>query len=155
MAIGRKSVTALVVLLAVPLSVPALAYTVGLFKIDGRPVPASPSDYARADLEAAWLRCGDRSPLTVVPLNPWGYTAKLFWGTTGFEGSGQLAAWQVVRYYNYDHLPRGMSWWHLSGAALTIWVTRHWSGEQIAATLVRDNLCAVTPNNSLERTREE
>jgi hypothetical protein len=154
MVVGRKTVVALLGLLAVPLSVPAIAYRVDLFRIYGMPVPAVPADYAPVDLSAAWQRCGDRAPLTVVPLNPWGYTAKLLWGSPGFEGTGQLAAWQVVRNYNYKHLPPGMSGWHLSGAALTIWVTRHWSGEQIAATLVRDNLCAVTPNKSLERTRE-
>jgi hypothetical protein len=154
MTVGRKSAVALLVLLAVSLSLPAIAYGVGLWNIDGRPVPENPSEYAPADLDAAWQRCGDRAPVSVVPLNPWGYTAKFFSGAARLEGSGQLAAWQIVRAHNHKHLPPGMRWWHLSGAALTIWVTRHWSGEQIAATLVRDNLCAVTPNKSLERTRE-
>jgi hypothetical protein len=81
--------------------------------------------------------------------------SKLFWGETRFAGAGQLAAWQIARAHNSDHPVGGMGWWHLSGAALTIWVTRHWSGEQIGATLVRDRLCAVMPNTSLERTRED
>jgi hypothetical protein len=153
MTVGRNTIVSLLVLLAVPLSVPVIAYRVGLFNIAGRPVPADPAEYAPTDLDAAWQLCGDRAPLTVVPLNPWGYTAELLWGTPGFEEAGQLAAWQVVHDYNNKHLSRRMIWWHLSGAALTIWVTRHWSGEQIAATLVRDNLCAVTPNKSLELTR--
>jgi hypothetical protein len=139
---------------ALALSIPAIAYGVGLMKIEGRPVPADPTKYAPAELVAAWQRCRDRLPVSVVPLNPWGYTAKIFWGSPYFEQSGHLSAWHIVRAYNHKHLPGGMKWWHLSGASLTIWVTQNWSGDQIAATLVRDGLCAGTPNTSLERTRE-
>lgn len=43
-----------------------------------------------------------------------------------------LAAWQVASAHLLIHRrSTGMSWWHLSGAALTIWVTRNWSTEQI------------------------
>jgi hypothetical protein len=154
MSAGRKALIALLVVLAVPLSVPAIAYGVGLIKIEGRPVPANPTDYAPAELAAAWQRCRDQLPVSVVPLNPWGYTAMMFRGESRFVGNGQVAAWQIVRAHNSRHLPGGTGWWHLSGAALTIWVTRHWTGEQIAATLARDDLCVKTPNKSLERTRE-
>ena len=154
MSAGRKALVTLFVVSAVTLSVPAIAYGVGLMKIEGRPVPADPKKYAAGELAAAWQRCRDRPPVSVVPLNPWGYTAKFLWGSPYFEGSGQLSAWHIVRNYNSKHLPKGMKWWHLSGASLTIWVTQNWSGEQIAATLIRDGLCTETPNTSFERTRE-
>ena len=34
---------------------------------------------------------------------------------------------------------KGMSWWHLSGAALAIWLSRNWTDEEIlsAAALSR------------------
>jgi hypothetical protein len=154
MAAGRKALITLVTMVAVVLSIPAIAYAIGLSKIDGRPLPADPASYNAGELADAWKRCRDRPPVSVVPLNPWGYTAKVLWGDTGFDGQGQLAAWLIVRAYNHEHLPGGMTWWHLSGASLTIWVTRHWSGDQIAATLVRDGHCVETPNTSLERTRD-
>ena len=43
MALGRKALIALLVIAAVPLSVPAIAYGVGLLKVQGRPVPANPA----------------------------------------------------------------------------------------------------------------
>jgi hypothetical protein len=154
MSAGRKALVALAVVAAVALSIPAIAYGAGLMKIEGRPVPADPTKYAASELAAAWQRCRDQLPVSVVPLNPWGYTAKFLWGSPHFEGSGQLSAWHIVRIYNSKHLPEGMKWWHLSGASLTIWVTQNWSGDQIAATLIRDGLCGETPNTSFERTRE-
>lgn len=155
MAAEHKALTALLVVSGVALSIPAIAYGVGLLKIEGRPVPADPGRYAPAELSAAWQRCHDRMPVAVVPLNPWGLTVGVLWGDGQFHGAGQYAAMQVARAHNYQHVRGGMGWWHLSGAALTIWVTRNWTGEQIAATLVRDGLCAATPDTSLKQTHEE
>jgi hypothetical protein len=45
-----------------------------------------------------------------------------------------LLAWVIARNYNGSHLKnRRMIFWHLSGAALTIWVSRNWTAEQIVA----------------------
>jgi hypothetical protein len=56
-------------------------------------------------------------------------------------GRGADAAWLVARNFNASHLARqGSAWWHLSGAALTIWLTRHWTPDQVlqaTATLAR------------------
>jgi hypothetical protein len=53
------------------------------------------------------------------------------------------AAWIVARSYNYSHLQHNQAlWWHLSGAALTIWITRNWTSDQIlsrAAELVKQH----------------
>ena len=144
MSAGRKTLAALLVLSGAALSIPPIAYGVGLLKTEGRPLPADPKNYAPAELSAAWKRCHDRLPLVVVPLNPWGVTAGVLSGDGQFHGTGQYAAMQVARAHNYKHVSGGMGWWHLSGAALTIWVTRSWTGEQIAATLVRDQLCVVS-----------
>ena len=47
-------------------------------------------------------------------------------------------AWSVARSYNATHLDdRRMLWWHASGAALTIWLTRNWTQEQILAAAAR------------------
>jgi hypothetical protein len=151
MAVGRKVATALLVLAGVPLSIPAIGYGLGLFKIEGRPSPADPESYTPAELSAAWQRCHDRLPIAVVPLNPWGFATQFLLGDGQFHGTGQYAAMRVAQAHNHKHVSGGMGWWHLSGAALTIWVTRNWTAEQIAATLVRDEICARTPNNSRER----
>jgi hypothetical protein len=137
----RKILAAALAVVVGIASLPAIAYAIGLSKIDGRPTPADPTQFTAADLSANWIACREPASVQVVPLNPWGYTVRVLAGDTGFEGSGQLSAWLIARAYNVEHLPKGMKWWHLSGAALTIWVTRNWSAEQIAATLIRDQLC--------------
>jgi hypothetical protein len=150
MGLRRKATALLISVLGVPLTIPAIAYGVGLLRVQGRPVPANPNDYSPEEIAAAWERCRDHLPVSVVPLNPWRYASNLFTGDAGFTGNGQLAAWHVVRAYNFEHSVGVRGWWQLSGAALTIWVTRNWSGEQIGATLVRDELCAVTTNLGVE-----
>jgi hypothetical protein len=51
------------------------------------------------------------------------------------------AIWLIVRQYNSSHLKdRRMGMWHLSGAALTIWLTQHWTTDEAvvgAATAAR------------------
>lgn len=141
MSVGRNTLAALLALSGVAFSIPAIVYGVGLLKIEGRPVPADPRNYSTAELSAAWQRCHDRLPVSVVPLNPWGVAAGFFWGDGQMHGAGQYAAMRVARAHNDQHVSGGMFWWHLSGGALTIWVTRNWTAEQIAATLVRDELC--------------
>ncbi|MEJ1966761.1 MAG: hypothetical protein WDO56_36540 [Gammaproteobacteria bacterium] len=45
---------------------------------------------------------------------------------------GAKAAWIIARDYNMSHLRRRETlWWHLSGAALTIWLTRNWTSDEI------------------------
>ena len=109
MAVGSKTLVTLLALSGVMLSIPAIAYWVGLLKIEGRPLPADPRSYTPAELSAAWQRCYDRLPVAVVPLNPWGFTADFLWGDGQFHGVGQYAAMQVTRAYNYKHLSGGMA----------------------------------------------
>jgi hypothetical protein len=137
----RKTLVGIAVVAFVVLALPAIAYGIGLSKIEGRPIAADPASFSSAQVNSAWQSCREHLPIALDPLNPWGYAAKILWGDTGFAGNGQLAAWLVARRYNSSHLPGGMKWWHLSGAALTIWVTRNWSAEQVAATLARDESC--------------
>jgi hypothetical protein len=130
----RKTVVALfcaVVLLAVGL--PLSLYWSGLANIEGRPQPTTTKDIAadRALLQEKFL---SSSPIVVAVLNPWNF----LWSQhvdVKTPDVGASAVWVVVRTYNYTHLrKRRMSWWHLSGAALTIWVTRHWTPDQIVAS---------------------
>jgi hypothetical protein len=57
--------------------------------------------------------------------------------------NGLNAASFVALHYNARHLKnRRSTWWHLSGAALTIWIARHWTSDQVlsaAAVLVRQS----------------
>jgi len=89
-----------------------------------------------------------QEPIVVEVLNPW----SAFW--TSFQldepSRSDRAAGMVAGYYDSDHLKsHRMLWWHLSDASLTIWVTRHWTTDEIitgAAALAR-----AQPNSSAHK----
>ncbi|QKE63324.1 hypothetical protein HNE05_08090 [Aquipseudomonas campi] len=120
---------------------PGIVYIIGMYRVDGRPVPANPENYSQESMDKAWSQCREKLPIEVQPTNPWGVTSRLLFGNPLRTTPGELAAWRIASTYNAAHRMGNNTWWHTSGAALTIWVTRHWSAQQIAATMVRDNLC--------------
>jgi hypothetical protein len=131
----RKIIVALVcsvVLLAVGL--PLSLYWMGLGNIEGRPQPIASTDIA-ADTALLQQKFRSPSPFVVQVLNPWTFLGSLRAPAVIERDVGASAVWVVVRSYNSTHLrKRKMTWWHLSGAALTIWVTRHWTPDQIVAS---------------------
>jgi hypothetical protein len=71
----------------------------------------------------------------VVPATPYSYLWSLVGGDARTQ-PGWAAAWTVARDYNYHHLStgtRGTMRWHLAGASMTIWVTRHWNEDELIA----------------------
>jgi hypothetical protein len=131
----RKIIVALVssvVLLAVGL--PLSLYWMGLGNIEGRPQPIASTDIV-ADTTLLQQKFRSPSPIVVQVLNPWTFLGSLRASAVIERDAGASAVWVVVRSYNSTHLrKRKMTWWHLSGAALTIWVTRHWTPDQIVAS---------------------
>jgi hypothetical protein len=113
---------------------PWALYGLALSHIEGRPSAPelrqiSPENevFLRDHLKAQQGFC-------IVPLSPVSYLSTL--ATTGSgrsaEENGAYATWIVARDYNSSHLDTKKSlWWHLSGAALTIWLTRNWTPDQI------------------------
>lgn len=120
---GVLIVAALVVALS-----PLVLYAIGLQGVEGRPqLPrqlASPAGQA-----AAWQSVRGVGTPDVPRLNPYTYWSVV---SGGESKAGVLLAWQVAANHLLSHRRyRGMHWWHLSGAALTIWLTRNWSAEQL------------------------
>jgi len=109
--------------------VPLGAYGLGLYGIEAMPQP--PTTIAASSAQAAvWRSARGVGPAVVPRLNPYTYWHLSTGG--GNEKAGLLVAWGVAAEHLKEHRRyKGMHWWHLSGAALTIWLTRHWSVEQI------------------------
>jgi hypothetical protein len=126
-------------------ALPLVLYWVGLSGIEGRPLPTARTQDLSADYAFLATRFKGRSPVAMTTLTPWSYSFR--------ADSGGPIAWIIASRYNADHLKhRGMLWWHLSGAALTIWITQHWSQDQAvsaAATILRSGPAS---NNAFERT---
>jgi hypothetical protein len=134
--VRRLIVVGLIALVLVVLLVPWGLYQWGLSNIDGRPVPPHGTVLSVEDDALLRRHLHAHSSISIEPLSPWRYVAALI--MSGREqsllGSGADAAWLIARNYNSSHLKdRHTIYWHLSGAALTIWITRHWTADQILA----------------------
>jgi hypothetical protein len=113
-------------------------YALGLSHVNGRPSPPAschPTPADRARLERAFRVS---SPVTVQPLTPWAYVTFVLADSQRDGTAGGIdAAWLVAQHYNARHLAdRHSISWHLSGAALTIWITRHWNSDEVLCAAV-------------------
>jgi hypothetical protein len=107
---------------------PWLLYGIGLGKVDGRPRRASQAIVASEDAEALWRKLRIQAPVQLDPVSPYSY----LWGST--RPSTRIA-WTIAKSYNTEHLTDHRAW-HLSGAALTIWLTRNWTTGELVAKAV-------------------
>lgn len=108
---------------------PWALYGLGLYVAGGKPAP--PIVIAQPAVQLAeWKKARGLGTPAIAALDPYTYFASVT--TPGNDQAGALVAWRVASAYIYEHKRyKGMGWWHLSGAALTIWLTRNWSTEQL------------------------
>ena len=113
---------------------PWALYWVGLSGI--RDMPTPPSTIASTqDVQKVWQKARGTGEPVIEPISPLGYAHLIYEGKK--QKPGLLVTWWVASANNLDHLKyRGMGWWHLSGTALTIWLSRNWSSEQIFSKAV-------------------
>ena len=141
----KLAVTTLVITLVLVLLAPFGMYLVGLGNIEGRPIPPTSTTNAvenGIELQRA-LRL--KTPIVVRPSNPWIYVGQILddQGRLFIPDAGTYAASLVARTFNRNHLKnRQMLWWHLSGAALTIWITRNWRTDEIVSAAAETLRCS-------------
>jgi hypothetical protein len=112
---------------------PWLLYGIGLAKIEGRPPHASQAVVTPEDAEALWREIRIPQPVRLDPVSPYSYVQALVHGD--HLGPSARIAWMIARSYNSEHLT-DQGAWHLSGAALTIWLTRNWTSDELVAKAV-------------------
>lgn len=111
---------------------PWLLYGIGLSNIEGRPTFAVNRVISEEEAQQLWQEMRETEPIQVKKLNPWQYV--LFCVQSVERIPSMSVTWSVARDYNHLHLKnRKMLYWHLSGAALSIWLTRNWSTQDILA----------------------
>jgi len=126
---------------ALLLAFPFALYYLGLSGIHG--LPQKPRQLVSKEQQAlVWKQArGDGTP-HIETLNPCTYVIKLV-KQDGSMTPGHAIVWQLASSYLLDHRRhKSMGWWHLSGAALTIWLTHNWTSEEIlsaAAALPHDS----------------
>jgi hypothetical protein len=125
----RVLVTTAFVAAAITLGLPWCAYWLGLLGVVGNPSPATEVATPHDQL-AVWKEAQGMGEPVVVPLNPYTYLNVAVQPHS--DRPGLIVAWWVAREHMLkNQRMRGMGWWHLSGAALTIWLTRNWTSEQL------------------------
>lgn len=110
---------------------PWLAYEIALARLPG--LPERPQQLATPQQQdQVWRQAGGEGELAVQALNPYGFVVALVVRDRVRPGE-DLAAW--VAREHLRALPRegGMLRWHVSNAALTVWLTRHWSAAELAS----------------------
>lgn len=127
----KVSLATLFLIILFVIATPWLLYAIGLWNVSGR--PALPVDPIATD-EAAriWIELSETGPVHMKPIGPWDYVLQFV--VTGHSkiNAGEKAAWFVARSWNSEHLKsRSMIYWHLSGAAMTIWLSQNWTAEEI------------------------
>lgn len=130
----RRLLVVMAVLLVLLLLSPWLVYEALLLHIDGR--PARPLQLASAPQQAqVWRRARGSGPLQVTPINPYAVLYRLV-SDSRVSDPGELLAYWVSSEHISTRGHVSMLDWHLSNLALTIWLTRHWSAEEMATFMV-------------------
>jgi hypothetical protein len=122
--------------LALLLALPLVLYWMGLSDIDGR--PPKPQQLASLEQQAlVWRRVGGEGKPHIEPLNPYSYIARMLSDSADLITPEERLTWSFASTYLRGHRRHsGMGGWHLSGAALTIWLTRNWTTEEILSAAV-------------------
>jgi hypothetical protein len=130
---------------ALLLASPLALYWFGLSGIEGR--PQKPTHLAPVEQQAlVWKRAHGAGAPRVETNNPYAYLASLFFARQQQIPPGQLVTWWVARDYLVTHnRNKGMGWWHLSGMALVIWLSRNWTSEEILSAATRLRRSASVP----------
>jgi hypothetical protein len=108
---------------------PGIVYCIGLWNTKKLPQPeTAPTVYSAQEL-AVWKYLEKTDSVVLEPQNPW----TILWYVYRFPESPR--GWRtasLIAMHNEDQLRNThMIWQHISGVAMTIWITRHWSAGEV------------------------
>jgi hypothetical protein len=134
---------------------PWALYEIALSNVEGRPALPATQTLPTEEKQAIWESLKERGPIGIERLTPHAYILMFLEYHEPVPGAN--VAWFVARDHNSRNLRRrSMGWWHLSGAALTIWLTRNWSTGELLAKVAEIRRERQQPSNSsLQGTRDE
>jgi hypothetical protein len=133
---ARRSIAIfLCVAVALVLASPLALYCLGLSGIDG--LPQKPLQLvSKEQQDLIWKRARAKGMPRIEAMNPYWFAVTLLVKKNASTPPDQLVVWWVASGYLLNHQRyQGMGWWHLSGAALTIWLSRNWTSEEILSAV--------------------
>jgi hypothetical protein len=134
--LARRLVFVIVLLAVTALSVAATApwaiYWYALRQIDGRPT-ATVHIATTEQVDRLFKLLKIAQPVQFDSISPYTYLLQ-----GAHPNPSARLAWIIARSYNVKHLSNAHQTliWHLSGAALTIWLTRNWTQTELIAKAV-------------------
>jgi hypothetical protein len=130
----RRIGVLLIGILGLALILPWGAYWVGLYRyrISQYPLPP-PQAISAPQREWVWSLAKVSGEPVMVPLSPYTYLYDLFILKGKTDRNMRVAWWVASDHLIKQNTSQQMLWWHLSGASLTIWLTRNWTDQQITA----------------------
>ena len=143
----KKLLWLVVIALSLAGTAPFVAYWIGMENAVGRPVVPQ-IHYAQKDALAVWQMRKEALPISLRPISTW-HWYELIWCsldddqpgdflTCGTSYPGLRASGFVAKEYLIKNMKRsGLIWRYLSRAAITVWITKNWSKDDLVAELVR------------------
>jgi hypothetical protein len=122
---------------------PYIVYWAALATLPGYPEAPEPlASIGTAELEI-WAEYSGHSAFELKPVSPVQYV----WLLMACENvdacldayPGLLVAGRVAQGYLRQQEPTRAIWWHVRSASLGVWLTRHWSAEQLLAQIVKEH----------------
>ena len=144
----KKLLVVLVLLAAFFGIMPEVAYRMGMDNMDAKPVPPRAMFYTEGQALAVWQERHELPPIAMDAITPWHFY-HLIWCSRndeniedflscGADYPGLQAAAYVAKRHLMHHLKRhGLIWRYMSRSALTIWITRNWTVDEVVAELIR------------------
>lgn len=128
----RRAVFWFIGTISLALILPWGAYWFGLSRISHYPLPPSHA-LSTDNREWVWSLAKASGDPVIAPLTPYSYLYDLL-----VQQGNATEVTRVIWWVAHDHLSdqntvQRMLWWHLSGTALTIWLSRNWTDQQITA----------------------
>lgn len=149
--IKRLAISLVVILVSAVVLVPWYAYAIGLSKVDGRPSHASFTKVTHDDmLMLRYQRLISSTTPTHDVLSPHRYILMILWGNRNSTPDTAHLALHIAIAYNQKHL-EDRHLWHLSCAALTIWLARNWTKDDLIAKAVELQKDWAALKNSINR----
>lgn len=134
-------------------SSPWWIYVWGLSRVEGRPerpvVMASAEDQARV-----WKFARGEGAPQVESINPYGAAIDFWRGDLRPPPGERVAMWVARSHLMDQQRSAGMLSWHGSYAALTIWLTRNWTAEELMTAASRSPMVQRWMDEQARRNRQ-
>ena len=133
---GRKAIyTVVIIVAALPLFVAMTIEVVYRLEMSNtiKPISQPTPGWPQAVNDAIWASFNETAPIEVRPLMPWNIMMGFVFSRTSLGPGSKIAGYVAQHTLINARVQVRMLYWHVKVLAMTIWLSRHWSAEEIIA----------------------